>query len=111
MFLYQVVVVVFPLGQWETSPVGQQHQQNSSLERRGRVEELGGGRGFNVLTFVTQQSSPVDVAHTLPGLGAASVHTSGESHTLITQRALPPVMAPDREQLTSDQPAIISISY
>lgn len=63
------------------------------------------------LTFVTQQSSPVDIAHTLPGLGAASVHTSGESHTLITQRALPPIMTPDRGQFISNQPVTISISY
>lgn len=45
-----------------------------------------------VQIFVTQQSSPVDVTHTLPGLGAASVHTARERHTLVTQRALPAVM-------------------
>lgn len=60
------------------------------------------------LTFVTQQSSPVDVAHTLPGLDAASVHTSGESHTLITQRALPPVMTPEREQLISIKQSLLA---
>lgn len=63
------------------------------------------------LTFVTQQSSPVDVAHTLPGLGAASVHTPGESHTLVTQRALPPVMTPEREQLISNQPVTNSVFH
>lgn len=59
---------------------------------------------FSCLTFVTQQSSPVDIAHTLPGLGAASVHTPRERHTLITQGALPPVMAPNREQFKSHHP-------
>lgn len=42
--------------------------------------------------FVTQQTSPVDIAHTLPGLGAAPVHTAGERHTLVTQRALPAII-------------------
>lgn len=46
-----------------------------------------------VQIFVAEQSSPVDVAHTLPRLSAASVHTAGERHTLITQRALPAIMA------------------
>lgn len=45
-----------------------------------------------VQVFVTQQSSPVDITHTLPGFAAASVHTAGERHTLITQRALPAIM-------------------
>lgn len=52
----------------------------------------------SILTFVTQQSSPVDVTHTLPGLGAASVHTARERHTLVTQRALPAVMTPEEEE-------------
>lgn len=45
-----------------------------------------------VQIFVTQQSSPVDIAHTLPGFGAASIHTPGERHTLVTQRAFPAIM-------------------
>lgn len=42
--------------------------------------------------FVTEQSSPVDVTHTLPGLGAAPVHAAGERQALITQRAHPAVV-------------------
>lgn len=45
-----------------------------------------------VQIFVTQQSSPVDVTHTLPGLSAAPVHTAGERHTLVTQRTRPAIM-------------------
>lgn len=60
------------------------------------------GAGPSVLTglvgatvvqiFVTQQSSPVDIANTLPGLGAAAIHTARERHTLVTQGALPTIM-------------------
>lgn len=53
------------------------------------------------LTFVTQQSSPVDVTHTLPGFGAASIHTAGECHTLVTQRAFPAIMTPEEEAHSS----------
>lgn len=45
-----------------------------------------------VQIFVTQQSSPVDVAQTLPGLYADPVHTAGERHTLVTQRTVPAIM-------------------
>lgn len=48
------------------------------------------------LTFVTQQSSPVDVAHTLPGFGAAPIHTAGERLTLVTQGTYPAIMTPGR---------------
>lgn len=50
------------------------------------------------LTFVTQQSSPVDVTHTLPGFDAASVLTARERQTVVTQRALPAIMAPEEEK-------------
>lgn len=45
-----------------------------------------------VQIFVTQQSSPVNVAHTLPGLSAAAVHTPRKRHTLVTQRPLPTIV-------------------
>lgn len=50
------------------------------------------------LTFVTQQSSPVDVTDTLPGLRAAPVHTARERHTLVTQRTGPAVVTPWRDE-------------
>lgn len=53
------------------------------------------------LTFVAQQSSPVDVAHTLPGFGAAAVHAAGEGHALVTQGALPAVVTPEVETVSS----------
>lgn len=45
-----------------------------------------------VQVFVTEQSSPVDVTHTLPGLGAGPINTARVGHTLVTQRALPAIM-------------------
>lgn len=55
---------------------------------------LAGLMGATVVqVFVTQQSSPVYVAHTLPGLSAAAMHTSRKRHTLVTQRPLPTIMA------------------
>lgn len=54
---------------------------------------LAGLMGATVVQiFVAQQSSPVDVAHTLPGFDAAAVHAAGEGHALVTQGALPAVV-------------------
>lgn len=49
-------------------------------------------------TFITQQSSPVDVAHTLPRFSAAPIHTAWERHTLVAQLTLPAILTPKRKR-------------
>lgn len=46
-------------------------------------------------TFVTEQPTPVGVTHTFPGLSAAAVDAARERHTLVAERTLPAVMAPE----------------
>jgi len=46
------------------------------------------------LTFITEQASPVLLTVALPGLTAGTVDTAGVWQALITQLALPAVIAP-----------------
>lgn len=45
-----------------------------------------------VQIFITEQSSPVDVAHALPGLSAAPIHAPRKREALVTERAHPAVV-------------------
>ena len=52
----------------------------------------------SLLTFVTQQSTPVGVTHTLPGLRAGAMDTPREGLTLVAEQAPPTIVtATDRQ--------------
>lgn len=46
------------------------------------------------LTFVTQQASPVTLTATLPGYDTGPVNTAWVGDTLVTELALPAIVAP-----------------
>lgn len=54
---------------------------------------LAGLMGATVVQiFITEQSSPVDVAHALPGLSAAPIHAPRKRKALVTEHTHPAVM-------------------
>lgn len=50
-----------------------------------------------LLTFVTQQTSPVLLTGTLPGLSARAVHTARVGEALVTEGTLPAIVTPGRQ--------------
>lgn len=48
------------------------------------------------LTFVTEQTAPVGVTHTLPGIHAGAMVTAWKRLTLVTQITLPAIITPKK---------------